>query len=318
MNNEYESGRYGTNIKYFEDEPDYTSYYNNDSSIKATPNVAYIEDSELVVYDWNYAPEDWDPDEIVLTEETNPTIYNILNDANIEHEDPDGYTIGELQAITLEDLVKPDGSGNWDGTGPFPHGTANSIFWSYNYADGIDWNDETDPGSSDWWSFDEFKYFTGITEIPNLFFSNCHGMTSITIPRSVTKIDYYAFHDCWWLESITIEYSPQTLYIVDTDYDLQLYEGYEGYQWDSAFIYTGKWLDPNWDESEKEDTFYRDVAPELGYTSSLDRLQKVMVDGEPILNTNNRPIVRAYMFDQNGIPITDENLETYIQSNNGE
>ena len=321
MNNEYESGRYGTNIKYFEDEPNYTSYYNNDSSVKATPNVAYIEESEQVIYDWSYAPDDWDPDDIGLSKIDNPTVYNILNDAGIEHESPDEYTIGELQAITLEDITRPAGSENlsWDDE---EYGVNNSIFWCYDFFyDGAS-NYWQQPEIDKVWTFDEFKYFTGITEIPPYFFSNCYGMTSITIPRTVTKIGQNAFHDCWNLDSITIEYSPQTLYILDTDYDFSYNTEYGDYDWETAFPYVGKWFDSNWNNEEYEDEFYRDTHPELGYTSSIDRLEKLIPYGKtsPILNTNNRPIIRAYGFDQNGIPITAENLETYMQinSNNGD
>ena len=43
-----------------------------------------------------------------------------------------------------------------------------------------------------------------VTKIENRAFINCTGLTSITIPDSVTKIDYLAFKNCTSLTSITI------------------------------------------------------------------------------------------------------------------
>ena len=45
-------------------------------------------------------------------------------------------------------------------------------------------------------SFDEFQYFTGITEIPDYFFDGWASMTSISIPSSVKMFGAGAFRDC--------------------------------------------------------------------------------------------------------------------------
>ena len=52
-------------------------------------------------------------------------------------------------------------------------------------------------------SFDELQYFTGLTTINDYAFLNCTGLTSITIPESVSRIGIYAFQSNG-LTSITI------------------------------------------------------------------------------------------------------------------
>lgn len=44
-------------------------------------------------------------------------------------------------------------------------------------------------------NFDEFKYFTGITKVPNRFFKGAEKLTSVTIPEQVTSIGEYSFGD---------------------------------------------------------------------------------------------------------------------------
>lgn len=53
-------------------------------------------------------------------------------------------------------------------------------------------------------TFDEFKYFTGLTLIANNEFKECTSLTSITIPNNVTSIGDYAFANCSSLTSIII------------------------------------------------------------------------------------------------------------------
>ena len=60
-------------------------------------------------------------------------------------------------------------------------------------------------------SFDEFQYFTGITEIPSGCFSECELLTSIVLPEQLTRIGYAAFKGCKSLPSVTIPSSVESI-----------------------------------------------------------------------------------------------------------
>jgi len=53
-------------------------------------------------------------------------------------------------------------------------------------------------------SFDEFQYFTGITDIPDYCFSGCELLTSIVLPEQLTRIGNGAFGGCSSLPSIVL------------------------------------------------------------------------------------------------------------------
>jgi hypothetical protein len=53
-------------------------------------------------------------------------------------------------------------------------------------------------------SFDELKYFTGLSAIGDYAFSGCSGLTLITLPNSITSIGQNAFAGCTGLTSIKI------------------------------------------------------------------------------------------------------------------
>jgi uncharacterized protein YjdB len=54
-------------------------------------------------------------------------------------------------------------------------------------------------------SFDELVFFTGLTRIEEGVFAGCTGLTSVTIPESVTSIGDNAFNGCIGLQSITLK-----------------------------------------------------------------------------------------------------------------
>ncbi len=53
-------------------------------------------------------------------------------------------------------------------------------------------------------SFEELQYFTGLTAIWNDAFYNCSGLTSVTIPNSVTNIGEDAFYGCSGLGKVIV------------------------------------------------------------------------------------------------------------------
>ena len=60
-------------------------------------------------------------------------------------------------------------------------------------------------------TFNELKYFTGLTTIGKSAFDECDNLISITIPDSVTTIGSSAFRDCSSLTSVTIPDSVTTI-----------------------------------------------------------------------------------------------------------
>ena len=60
-------------------------------------------------------------------------------------------------------------------------------------------------------SFDEFQYFTGLSEIWSSSFDNCYSLKSIKIPNSIEEIGTGAFSQCQSLSSIVIPKSVKTI-----------------------------------------------------------------------------------------------------------
>lgn len=69
-------------------------------------------------------------------------------------------------------------------------------------------------GNADITSFDELRYFTGLTSIGIQAFYGCTALTSVTIPDSVTSIGNRAFFNCTSLTSVVI---PEGVTSIDTE-----------------------------------------------------------------------------------------------------
>jgi len=60
-------------------------------------------------------------------------------------------------------------------------------------------------------SFNELRYFTGLTSIGRCAFDGCTGLTRVTLPSSVTSIGDAAFNDCYSLTNLVIPDAVTTI-----------------------------------------------------------------------------------------------------------
>ena len=60
-------------------------------------------------------------------------------------------------------------------------------------------------------SFDELKYFTGLTTINESAFFSCYALQNITLPNGITKVEARAFYDCNNLQQIKIPQSVKEI-----------------------------------------------------------------------------------------------------------
>ncbi len=101
--------------------------------------------------------EEYYYDRIVLTSGSNLALYNIATGNGWNYTSNSGVTKSELSKLLWVDLI-----------GCFSNNTALT-------------------------TFDEFKYFTGVTYIPADLFEGCTGINEITIPKNVKTIEPGAF-----------------------------------------------------------------------------------------------------------------------------
>lgn len=242
MNNEYQSGLYGTYLKYFQNKGDFNDFITDDTKVKEIPNVALIESVN----------EELDPDNVVLTELSNPAVWSILSASGLTG-DKTALTVADCAAFTNDDLYNRSfayiKSGNEyyickQGDNLVEQSSGDSIFTYYNTYGSKDFYTDATMKDSDKWTFNEFKYFTGITEIGYGFFQNCFGLTEISIPSSVTSIDSNAFTNCIYLRLCTIYNSVGNVDIFITDDQASIDAADDAgvdhiYALDSAFPFAG-------------------------------------------------------------------------------
>ncbi len=97
------------------------------------------------------------------------------------------YAAGTLYGTSNLYPVMPNSAGH---QGPFNNAFSNS----------------STPGS-----FDAFRFFEKVTQIPNDAFSNCSNLTGITLPDGVTLIGNFAFNLCRNLASVTLSADLETI-----------------------------------------------------------------------------------------------------------
>ena len=163
-------------LKLFKTDVDYQNYIESDNCIK--PNVSYAQDTDNLYYNPRVDP-------IILTHESNPAVMDICYYQGWAAS-PDEMHKSEAEKVTDIGTAFQGLQGN---THTYGYGT---------YGYGID--DLTE----EFTSFDEFKYFTGVTSISESAFNDCSRLTSIVITDSVTSIGDYVFNGCSSLTSVTI------------------------------------------------------------------------------------------------------------------
>ena len=163
-------------LKYFKTDADYQNYFNSD--VFVTPNVSYVEDTNIVYYN----PGDL----IIMTRESNPKVMEVCYNQGWAASPDEMYASEAAKVTSIGTAFQSLGQGDSGG---------------YGYDDSSN--------TSSTFSFDEFKYFTGVTSIVDYAFM-WSNIVSITIPNSVTSIGV-AFNGCSSLTSITIPNSVTSI-----------------------------------------------------------------------------------------------------------
>ena len=167
-------------LKYFKTDADYQNYFNSDDFV--TPNVSYVEDADVVYYNPN--------DLIIMTSESNPEVMKVCYNQGWAASPYETHASEAAKVTSIGTAFQDLGENSSSGY------SGSNISFTF--------------------SFDEFKYFTGVDSIDNRAFYKSN-IVSIIIPDSVTSIGADAFFDCSSLTSITIPDSVTS--ISDTAFD---------------------------------------------------------------------------------------------------
>ncbi len=126
------------------------------------------------------------------------TYFADLTGKKLDAGKPYMFTAGSVsEAIAFSDpVVKQLCISNWDSDG---NGELD-----YEEASGVSSIGTVFQGNTRITTFNEFQYFTGLTELGNGAFSGCSGLESIVLPAGLTSIGEYAFNNCRKLTSIVI------------------------------------------------------------------------------------------------------------------
>lgn len=120
---------------------------------------------------------------VVITSKSNAPIQKALYQAHLVA-NANYSLLEEVEKITAEQLVTKETEYGW------------SIFY---------------PVRSILKSFDEFRFFTGVTRIPKYLFYDCRKMEQVTLPDSITTIGYGSFYSCEALTELQIPGSVTAL-----------------------------------------------------------------------------------------------------------
>ena len=154
-------------LKYFKTDVDYQNYIKSDNFV--TPNVSYVEDTNIV----HYKPYDL----IIMTRESNPEVMKVCYNQRWAKSPDKMYASEAAKVTSIGTAFESLGNGGSDSGY-----SGSNISFTF--------------------SFNEFKYFTGVTSIVDSAFQESN-IVSITIPDSVTSIGDYAFGNCSKLKEIT-------------------------------------------------------------------------------------------------------------------
>ena len=156
-------------LKYFKTDVDRQNYFSSDKFV--TPNVSYAEGSDTIYF------KPYTDDLIIMTSESNPEVMKVCYNQRWAASSDKMYASEAAKVTSIGTAFESLGNGGSDSGY-----SGSNISFTF--------------------SFNEFKYFTGVTSIVDGAFQESN-IDSITIPDSVTSIGDYAFGNCSKLKEIT-------------------------------------------------------------------------------------------------------------------